>query len=84
MRWEIKNGKLSLELNFENVQKLAAFIQSIAPVIDRENHHPDMRINHTKLELQLFTYDKQCISERDYRMAELISEKFRKSIVDSE
>lgn len=74
MRWEIKNGKLSLELNFENVQKLAAFIQSIAPVIDRENHHPDMQISHTKLELQLFTYDKQCISERDYRMADLISE----------
>lgn len=78
MSWKIKNGKLSLELNFGNVQKLAEFIRVIAPVIDRENHHPDMMINHTKLELQLFTYDKQCISERDYQMAELISEEVEK------
>lgn len=74
MRWEVKNGKLCLNLRFKSVQELAALISELAPLIDRENHHPDMVINHTNLEISLFTYDKNAISERDYAMANLISE----------
>lgn len=74
MSWKIKDGKLTLNLRFENVQDLAQFIALMAPIIDRENHHPDITINHTNLEVQLFTYDKQQISERDYKLADLISE----------
>ncbi len=74
MRWEVKNGKLCLNLHFKSVQELASFISELAPLIDRENHHPDMVINHTNLEISLFTYDKNAISKRDYAMADLISE----------
>jgi len=74
MRWEVANSKLCLSLHFKSVQELAAFVSELAPLVDRENHHPNMVINHTNLEISLFTYDLNAISERDYAMADLISE----------
>ncbi len=72
MAWEIKNDKLVKELNFWDMRTMASFITQLAILIDAYNHHPDIIISHTKLRLELYTYDEQKISDKDYAMSKMI------------
>jgi 4a-hydroxytetrahydrobiopterin dehydratase len=69
MNWEIKNKKLTTEIYFKSVSELASFISQIAELIDKENHHPDFFISHTHLKIELFTYDRNQITEKDQSMS---------------
>lgn len=68
--WNIvDNKKLEKEFNFENFKRAIAFVQEIAIIAEKEQHHPDICIQYTNVEIMLSTHDIGGLSENDFIMA---------------
>ena len=77
MDWEIKNNFLTKEFEFENFLKAVEFINKIAKVAEKENHHPDLNLHsYKKLKVMLFTHSENKITDRDYLLAKKIDKLF--------
>ena len=77
MDWEIKNNFLTKEFEFENFLKAVEFINKIAKIAEKENHHPDLKLHsYKKLKVMLFTHSENKVTDKDYLLAKKIDELF--------
>ena len=73
MDWEIQNNILTKSFTFENQTQLAEFFLKVAKYADKMGHHPDVTVFQcSKMKIELFTHDKQAITELDYELAKEI------------
>ena len=73
MDWEILNNRLTKSFTFKNQKQLAEFFLKVASHADKLGHHPDVTVFQcSKMKIELFTHDKQKITELDYTLAEYI------------
>jgi len=76
INWETINGKLVTNLKFKSQTELVEFLLKVAHLADEMNHHPDCKIHKAfQLEISLFTYDKNEITDLDYQLAQKIDSK---------
>jgi len=69
-KWNvIANEKLEHEFQFENFRRAIAFVQEIALIAEKENHHPDICIQYSKVKIELSTHDIGGLSVNDFIMA---------------
>ena len=77
MEWEIIDGKLVNNFKFKSQTELANFLLKVAKYADEINHHPDCKIHKAfQLEITLYTYDKNEITNLDYQLADKIDDLF--------
>ncbi len=77
MEWEVIDGKLVNNFKFKSQTELANFLLKVAKYADEINHHPDCKIHKAfQLEITLYTYDKNEITNLDYQLAEKIDDFF--------
>jgi pterin-4a-carbinolamine dehydratase len=77
MEWEIIDRKLVNNFKFKSQTELANFLLKVAKYADEINHHPDCKIHKAfQLEITLYTYDKNEITNLDYQLAEKIDDLF--------
>ncbi len=70
MVWKNINGHLTKEFEFNNFAEAIDFVNKIAPLAERKNHHPDIFIHsYKKVRIMLFTHSENKISEKDYSMS---------------
>jgi len=73
--WKVKdNKKIRKEFPFENFKRSMAFAQNVALIADKEDHHPDMCIHYSKVEVELSTHKIGGLSENDFILAAKIDE----------
>jgi len=73
MSWDIQNNRLTKSFSFENQTQLAEFFLKVAKHADQTAHHPDISIfKCRKMKIELFTHDKNQITELDYKLADYI------------
>ncbi len=73
MGWDIQNNRLTKSFSFENQTQLAEFFLKVAKHADQAGHHPDIRIfKCSNMKIELFTHDKNQITELDYKLAAFI------------
>lgn len=73
--WKVHaNQKLSKEFPFENYKRAMAFVQEIALIAEKEQHHPDICIHYTRVIVELTTHDVGGLSENDFIMAAKIED----------
>ncbi|MCS7064195.1 MAG: 4a-hydroxytetrahydrobiopterin dehydratase [Methylacidiphilales bacterium] len=73
--WQETSDGLKGTFVFKDFQSAMAFVNAVAQVAENENHHPDIDIRWNKVHLTLITHDAgHRITEKDYRLAALISE----------
>ncbi len=70
----IEDKKLQKEFPFENFKRGMAFAQDIAIIAEKENHHPDICIHYSNVEVELSTHAIGGLSENDFIMAAKIDE----------
>ena len=71
--WRDDGEALIRDLEFENFAEAMAFVNEVAAVAERENHHPDIAIHGwNKVRLALFTHSENRITDADHAMAEKI------------
>jgi 4a-hydroxytetrahydrobiopterin dehydratase len=69
-QWDvIENRKLQKRFPFENFKRSMAFAQEVALMAERENHHPDLCIHYTHVDVELGTHSIMGLSENDFVMA---------------
>lgn len=73
MGWNVIDGKLVNNFKFKSQTELVHFLLKVAKYADEINHHPDCKIHKAfQLEITLYTYDKNEITNLDYQLAEKI------------
>ncbi|HKL07259.1 MAG TPA: 4a-hydroxytetrahydrobiopterin dehydratase [Bacteroidales bacterium] len=70
----IENKKIKKSFPFENFKRGMAFAQDVALIAEKEQHHPDICIHYTNVEIELTTHNIGGLSENDFIMAAKIEE----------
>ncbi len=68
--WQVTDDKrLKNNYPFENFKRGMVFVQDVAMLAEEEQHHPDMCIHYSNVEVELTTHAIGGLSENDFIMA---------------
>lgn len=72
--WKLENNKLVREITLNNFVEVISLVNKIAELAEEQNHHPDLEIyNYKNLKIKTTTHDTGGLTEKDYKLAELIN-----------
>ena len=70
MSWIEENNKLTQTFTFKDFKEAWAFMNKVALIVDKADHHPNWSNVYNKVTIELFTHDKgNTITEKDRKLA---------------
>lgn len=72
--WRVRAGKLEREWTFPDFNEAMLFVNRVAAVAERSNHHPDIDIRYDRVLLGLVSHDAGGITARDAALARELNE----------
>lgn len=74
-KYDSEKGMLYKEFVFKGYLKTIGFVNAIAWIANKENHHPDLEVSFNKCLVKLTTHDDgNQLSEKDFNLAKLIDQ----------
>ena len=70
--WKLKDGKIVKSFQFSSFMDAIEFVNEIARIAERLDHHPIITINWKTVKLSLKSFDVDAITKRDINLAEEI------------
>ena len=72
--WAYDDKSLSLikTFQFKSYLKNIAFVNAVAWIANKENHHPDLEVSFNLCIVKFTSHDQGGISEKDFQMAKLV------------
>ena len=70
--WRREEEALIKDFDFESFRNAIVFVNRVATLADKHQHHPDIDIRYTRVHLSLSTHDTGGITERDLNLAEQV------------
>jgi len=70
--WEVKDGRVVKAFQFSSFMNAIGFVNEIAKVAERLDHHPIITINWKTVKLSLKSFDVDAITRRDIALAKEI------------
>ena len=67
--WAEVDGALQREFELPSFPDAIAFVNRVAELAERENHHPDVTISYKRVTLRWTTHSAGGITERDRELA---------------
>ena len=64
--WALENGKLVKTFPFQNYYETMAFVNALAWISHREDHHPDLGVHYNKCRVEYSTHAIGGLSENDF------------------
>src|SRR5688572_2049166 len=64
--WALENGKLAKTYPFQNYYETMAFVNALAWISHREDHHPDLGVHYNKCRVEYSTHAIGRLSENDF------------------
>jgi 4a-hydroxytetrahydrobiopterin dehydratase len=64
--WEHKDGAIGKTFAFGSYAETIAFVNAVAAIAQREDHHPDMLVGYDKCRVAYRTHSVGGISENDF------------------
>jgi 4a-hydroxytetrahydrobiopterin dehydratase len=64
--WIIEDGKLVKLYLFKNYYETLAFVNALAWISHREDHHPDLQVSYNKCRVEYSTHAIGGLSENDF------------------
>jgi 4a-hydroxytetrahydrobiopterin dehydratase len=71
--WELKDGKLVKSFQFPSFIKAIDYVNEIAIIVERLDHHPIITINWKTVKFSLKSFDVDAITNRDIVLAKEIN-----------
>ena len=69
----IENHHITKDFIFKNFNHAIEFINKIASIAEKENHHPDILLHgYKRVNIKLFTHSFNGLSDKDFKVAEEI------------
>ena len=75
--WELKDGKLIKSFQFPSFMNAINFVNDVANIAERLDHHPIITINWKTVKLSLKSFDVDAITKRDITLAKEIEKKLK-------
>ena len=72
--WSIGDGKLSKPFGFRNHYEAMAFVNALAWISHRENHHPQVTVGYKDVRVDYWTHAIGGLSENDFICAAKIEQ----------
>ena len=70
--WRLEQGELRKTYDFKTFTDSMRFVNVIAELAEKENHHPDIDIRYSKVTIALSTHSAGGITEKDIALARAI------------
>jgi 4a-hydroxytetrahydrobiopterin dehydratase len=67
--WRLQGNEIVREFSFKDFAGSMGFVNSVAALADAADHHPDILIRYSKVEIRLSSHDAQGLTERDFALA---------------
>jgi 4a-hydroxytetrahydrobiopterin dehydratase len=64
--WALEGGKLAKTYLFQNYYETMAFVNALAWISHREDHHPDLGVHYNKCRVEYSTHAIGGLSENDF------------------
>ena len=64
--WSLEGGKLAKTYAFKNYHETMAFVNALAWISHREDHHPDLGVHYNKCRVEYSTHAIGGLSENDF------------------
>ncbi len=64
--WKMDSGALSKTYRFGDYYETLAFVNALAYVVHREDHHPDLNVGYNRCEVRYSTHSVNGISDNDF------------------
>ena len=74
--WTIEEGKLVKVFPFANYYQTMAFVNALAWISHREDHHPDLEVGYNKCRVAYATHAIGGLSENDFICAAMCEQLF--------
>ncbi|AFY81570.1 4a-hydroxytetrahydrobiopterin dehydratase [Oscillatoria acuminata] len=72
--WSREGKMLHCERKFKDFVEAIAFVNQLVEPAETAAHHPDLEISYNKVTISLTTHDAGGLTEKDFQMAQTISE----------
>ncbi len=77
--WKRKGNFITKEFKFDEFMAGIRFVNDIAAIAERLDHHPDIHIRWTTVRLEVQTHDEGGVTPLDIRLATEIEKHLQKS-----
>jgi 4a-hydroxytetrahydrobiopterin dehydratase len=68
--WTTTDGALERTIVLPSFSEAIAFVNRIAELAEKEDHHPDIAVSYKKVTLRWTSHSEGGITDRDYALAE--------------
>ena len=68
--WTIRDGALERTFVLPSFSEAIAFVNRVAELAEKEDHHPDIAVSYKKVTLRWTSHSEGGITDRDYALAE--------------
>lgn len=72
--WAHRDSVIEREFRFKGFDEAMEFVNGVAEVASREDHHPDICVSYNKVDLRLSTHKIGGLSRNDFILAAKINE----------
>ena len=70
--WKLAGKEIKNTFEFKDFVRAMGFVQSVALLAEKANHHPDIDIRWNKVTLALSTHSAGGLTEKDFNLAKAI------------
>ena len=75
--WEYKDNAISKLYRFKTFMDGIRFLNKVAEMAEAADHHPDVKINYTRITFSCSTHDQGGVTEKDFKLASQIEEAYK-------
>jgi 4a-hydroxytetrahydrobiopterin dehydratase len=75
--WELGDKRISKTFTFKNYYQTIAFVNAVAWMTHREDHHPDMNVGYSKCRVEYSTHAIGGLSDNDFICAAKVDALFK-------
>jgi 4a-hydroxytetrahydrobiopterin dehydratase len=67
--WVFENNQIQKTFQFDNFVEAINFVNRLASLAEKANHHPDISIQYNKVTINLSTHDAGEVTQKDISLA---------------
>jgi 4a-hydroxytetrahydrobiopterin dehydratase len=72
-QWQYLNGKIIKRYDFANYMEGVSFVQKIAELAEKHNHHPDIIIGYCTMEISISSHQMNGVTTKCVNLATAIN-----------
>jgi 4a-hydroxytetrahydrobiopterin dehydratase len=75
--WELKDDAIGKLYRFREFMGGIKFLNRVAAMAEAADHHPDVKINYTRITFSCSTHDQGGVTEKDFKLASQIEDAYK-------